>query len=60
VERLNTGERANAGTLCAEFAASNANSDPLDHETLLGVLARLSAARALRMAPHGAGQPLDA
>jgi hypothetical protein len=38
--RLNAGEPANVPTLCAEFAASGSNSDPLDEQTLLGVLAR--------------------
>jgi len=38
--RLNTGEPANVPTLRAEFAASGSNSDPLDKQTLLGVLAR--------------------
>lgn len=38
--RLNTGEPANVPTLCAEFAASGSNNDPLDEQTLLGVLAR--------------------
>jgi hypothetical protein len=58
--RLNTGEPANVPTLCAEFAASGSNSDPLDEQTLLGVFARLSAARALRPAGPNAEQALDA
>jgi 50S ribosomal protein L16 3-hydroxylase len=50
VERLNTGEPADVRTLCEQFAASDSSSDPLDERTLLGVLARFSAARALRPA----------
>jgi hypothetical protein len=59
-ERLNTGQPADARTLCAEFASSAVDTDPLDNDTLLGVLARLSAARALRPAPPGPQQPLQA
>jgi 50S ribosomal protein L16 3-hydroxylase len=59
VERLNTGEAADVRTLRAEFAATEADSDPLDNDTLLGVLARLTAARALRPVPNGTRQPVD-
>jgi 50S ribosomal protein L16 3-hydroxylase len=47
VEQLNTGEPADVKTLCEQFAAADSSSDPLDKQTLLGVLARFSAARAL-------------
>jgi hypothetical protein len=50
VEHLNMGEPTDARTLCAEFAESDAGTDPLDEDTLLEVLARLCAARALRPA----------
>jgi hypothetical protein len=56
LRRLNTGEPANVPTLCAEFAASGSNCDPLDEQTLLGVFARLPAARALR--PAGGAIPM--
>jgi hypothetical protein len=52
VEQLNGGQPAEVQTLCAEFATSQTNSDPLDKDTLLGVLERLVASRALSCLPH--------